>query len=198
MNNLSNKPTKKAEAWASVAASELKTMKARNPYDIYIMGTCYPDQEMDMEMNDDPSRPVIKGIAVMYGPFKDEEDAYEFIAGYNEEWPGDHDWMIVNPGTPFLLTSYVDPTNYEYIENKGHEFQGQALVRENRRKAAEAKELAARKLKLEKLSSKNDSENKRLQPASSDNGSTASTPVQKSSASTTDSTTASISTATSV
>lgn len=116
--------TEQAKAWSAYVATNVKTQPIdSNSY--FLVGRTLLDKVGFNSINDG-EHDAVHGVAVVYGPFPTKAEMNDFVASYNVEmWPGDNEWTYVQPGKPFILSSFTDPNDATVVHNKSLDFQGQ-------------------------------------------------------------------------
>lgn len=146
--------TVQARAWAAYVAREVKTLPPDNPNGYFLVGHTLLDKDGFNKINDG-DHDVVHGVQVIYGPFGSIQDMHNFVSEYRDMWPGDNDWRYVRPGTPMLLSSYMEPSMTDVVHNSSLAFQGQLAVNEQKRRQKEMEDVIARTKALESTSTTN-------------------------------------------
>ncbi len=144
--------TVQAKAWAAYIAREVKTLPPDNPNGYFLVGHTLLDKQGFNKINDE-DHDVVHGVQVIYGPFGSIQDMHTFVSNYKDMWPGDNDWRYVRPGTPMILSSYMEPSMTDVVHNSSLAFQGQLALNEQKRRQQEAEEVMARSKAIEASSS---------------------------------------------
>lgn len=144
MSSLPKGLTESAQLWSAFVAKEVKTKPANNANSWFLVGRTLVDTETFNKLND-KDHDLVHGVMVVYGPFDSKEAAREFVADYPPDlYPGDLDWHYAQPGTPFILSNYYEPSYADIVHNKSLEFQGQIAYNDMQRKIKEMEEVQKR------------------------------------------------------
>lgn len=135
--------TPTAKQWCACIARDVKTKLATNHEQWLVIGRTVLDKKAFNRINSD-EEDLVHGVQVIYGPFNSQQAAKEFIAEYDEQWPGDDEWRMVHPGQAEIITTWIEPSKTDVVHNASLEFQGQIGIQAQEKRMQERKEIEKR------------------------------------------------------